>query len=71
MPKQDQRKTHLDQDTGYFLMKRKCQLKETWIVRSTSDGCRFGHPRDEQMPINESQRDLPWVFIIQIQSFPK
>lgn len=36
-----------------------------------SNGCRFEPPRDRQTPMNESQRVLPWVFIIQIQCLPK
>lgn len=51
--------------------KKEMPTQERWAGLFMSDGCRLGHPRDEQMPINESQRALSWVFIIQIQSFPK
>lgn len=51
--------------------KKEMPTQESWAGLFMSDGCRFGHPRDEQMPISESQRALSWVFIIQIQSFPK
>lgn len=71
MSKQDNRKNIWIKIHGFFPMKRKCWLKGTWAVLFRSDGYRFGHPRDEPMPVNESQRALPWVFIIQIQSFPK